>query len=255
MATFTLPTLNTLNIRLDRSNYNFWRAQILAIVTAHGFEQFLLGTVDVPSQWITDSDSGVRKQNLEYSAWLRKDKFLYGWILKSISENMLGYISRCSTSCEVWSVLENLFRTQSQAQVLHLKSMLQTMKKDDLTISEYILKMQSIVDDIHAAMKVLDDDDLMLYILHGLGPEYESVVVNLTTRKDVTLSEMQFILQTHEMRLNQFNNSVSSTVNNSVAIIIHHKCITPLCNHLLLPAMITLQLHHFTAPHPQLSLA
>ncbi|KAK6115236.1 hypothetical protein DH2020_007505 [Rehmannia glutinosa] len=170
MASATLPTLNTLNtlnIRLDRSNYTFWRAQILATTTAHGFEEYLLGTIAVPPQRSTNGDSGTSSINPEYSNWLRIDKFLYSWILNSISENMLGYVSRCSTSCEVWSTLENIFRTQSQARVLHLKSMLQSMKKDDLSITEYILK--TIVDEIHAAGKVVIDDDFMLYVLHGLG--------------------------------------------------------------------------------------
>ncbi|KAK6150976.1 hypothetical protein DH2020_015908 [Rehmannia glutinosa] len=210
-----LPTFNTLNIRLDRSNYNFWRSQILATATAYGFEEFLFGSASSPSQFIVDDSSGKKATNPEYVIWLRKDKFLFSWMLNSISDSMLGYVNRCSTSCEIWNLLENLFRTQSQARVMHLKSLLQNLKKEDLSISEYILKMQSIADDIQAAGKTVDDDDLMIYILHGLGPEYESVVVNLTTRKDLTLSEMQYTLQTHEMRLQHMNSILPGSNNNT----------------------------------------
>ena len=45
----------------------------------------------------------------------------------------------------------------------------------------------------------ISDDELILYILGGLGPEFDSVVVNVTSRDSITLEEVQLMLQTHEM--------------------------------------------------------
>ena len=39
------------------------------------------------------------------------------------------------------------------------------------------------------------DDDLVLYILGGMGWEYELVIVNLTSKDSITLIEAQFLLQ------------------------------------------------------------
>ena len=40
----------------------------------------------------------------------------------------------------------------------------------------------------------MSDDELILYILGGLGSDFESVVVNLTLRDFITLEEVQFLL-------------------------------------------------------------
>lgn len=42
----------------------------------------------------------------------------------------------------------------------------------------------------------------------GLGPEFEHVIVNLSLKSEIlTLLEVQYILQTHEMHLHQFHSS------------------------------------------------
>ncbi|KAK6151853.1 hypothetical protein DH2020_014488 [Rehmannia glutinosa] len=196
----TLPTFHSIPIRLTRENYHYWRIQILSMVKAHGFEEFLFGTVKVPPKVVEG------KVNPEYTLWLRRDQLLFSWIIASISESMMGHITRCNTFSNLWSVLETVFRSQSRARVQHLKAQLHSSKKGDLSISDYILHMQGIVDNIHVAGVVLPDDDLILHILNGLGVEYESIVVNLTARtEDLTLQDVQYALQTHEMRLQQIS--------------------------------------------------
>jgi histone deacetylase 1/2 len=78
------------------------------------------------------------------------------------------------------------------------------MKKGNLTIDEYILKMKGYADNLLAAGQSLSDEEFILYILGGLGNEYESVVVNLTSRKDgLNLQEVQFMLENQENRIEQ----------------------------------------------------
>ena len=78
-------------------------------------------------------------------------------------------------------------------------------KKNSLIIEDYILKIKSIAHSLVAVGHQISDDELVLYILGDLGPEYESVVVNLTALDSVTIPELQYMLQTHEMRLENFN--------------------------------------------------
>ncbi|KAK6118844.1 hypothetical protein DH2020_047411 [Rehmannia glutinosa] len=205
-----LPTFTTITLRLDRTNYSYWKSQVLATVRAHGFDEFLLGTSSAPTRFVHSSSGSTPVANPEFQTWIRRDSYLLSWLLSSISESMLGHVNRCSTSAEVWSVLEKLFHSSSKARVMHLRLMLQTTKKGDLSIEEYVLKMRGLADSLLAAEQVVSDDDLILYILAGLGSEYESVVVNLTNRNDsLTLQEVQFSLQSHEMRLTHLA-SVSS---------------------------------------------
>ena len=71
-----------------------------------------------------------------------------------------------------------------------------------MTIEEYMLKMKNVAESLLVAGQTIIDDELIQYILGGLGQEYESVVVNLTCRQDnITIQEVQYILQTQEMHL------------------------------------------------------
>ena len=78
-----------------------------------------------------------------------------------------------------------------------------------MSIHDYILKMKSIVESLSAASQLIQDEDLILYILGGLDHDYESVVVNLTSRHDqITLQEVQYMLQSQKMRLEQLNQNI-----------------------------------------------
>lgn len=72
--------------------------------------------------------------------------------------------------------------------------LLQTTKKGSSLINEYMLKMQALAHALMTTGQYVDDDELIIYILGGLGSDYESIVVNLTSREFVFLSKVQFIL-------------------------------------------------------------
>ena len=65
--------------------------------------------------------------------------------------------------------------------------------------------MMTIATALMAADQHISDEELVLYILDGLGSDFESVFVNLTSRESVSLQEVQYSLQTHEMRLEQLS--------------------------------------------------
>ena len=51
-----------------------------------------------------------------------------------------------------------------------------------MSIEEYMLKMKNVVESLLATGQIITNEELILYILCGLGQEYESMVVNLTSR-------------------------------------------------------------------------
>lgn len=73
-----------------------------------------------------------------------------------------------------------------------------------MSIEDYILKMRNLANSFIMAGQTISDEELILYVLRGLGFKYNFVVVNLTSRQDtITLQEAQFLLQTHEMLFEQ----------------------------------------------------
>lgn len=91
---------------------------------------------------------------------------------------------------------------------MNLCLQIQMLKKGSMTVDEYILQMRTIANGLQAIGQSITDDDLVLHILGGLGTEYEALIVSLTARGDIpTLSALQSILHTHEMRLLQASSS------------------------------------------------
>ena len=70
--------LPSVSIKLDRTNYLFWKSQILPAMRAHDLESFLLNTKLKPEEYIADStDADQSPQiNLAYVFWRRTDQFV-----------------------------------------------------------------------------------------------------------------------------------------------------------------------------------
>lgn len=69
--------------------------------------------------------------------------------------------------------------------------------------------MKELGDELIASGVNIDDEELLLYILDGLGPEYDAVVANLQLNSShATLQEAQFLLHKHEMHLERQNGAM-----------------------------------------------
>ena len=53
-----------------------------------------------------------------------------------------------------------------------------------MTVSDFYSKMKNFADNLTASGNPITEEDLVLYILAGLGSEYDPVVVNITARSD-----------------------------------------------------------------------
>ena len=136
---------------------------------------------------------------------------------------MLGHIIHCKTASEIWKTLEQLFSTKSKARILNFRLMLQSTKKGSMTIEDYFLKMKSLSHELMVAGQPVSEDELVLHVLGGLGPEYEYVVATLTSKDSVSITEAQFLLQTHESRLENFHSIQMTDVSSASANVLHKR--------------------------------
>lgn len=74
---------------------------------------------------------------------------------------------------------------------MHLRTKLATTRKGDMSVVVYFAKMRGYVDEMAAAGKKLDDDDIITYILSGLDSNYNSFIENVSSKADpVSLSDV-----------------------------------------------------------------
>ncbi|KAL5756550.1 hypothetical protein ACOSQ2_021296 [Xanthoceras sorbifolium] len=84
-------------------------------------------------------------------------------------------------------------------------------------MSEYLLKKKSIFDALAHTGYVVSDEDKIMYVLSGLGAEYDPFVILVTSTPNLyTLPEITALLLTHEAIIEQHNQVESLNVNMAV---------------------------------------
>ena len=86
----------------------------------------------------------------------------------------------CKTAAAVWQAVHDLYGAQSRANVRALRRQLVSTRKEDLTASAYMHKMKAYADAMAAAGVPIGDDELIDYIVIGLGSAYNPVTAPLT---------------------------------------------------------------------------
>ncbi|KAA8546539.1 hypothetical protein F0562_002722 [Nyssa sinensis] len=120
-------------------------------------------------------------------------------INSSLTNTMLAQVLDCNTSHEIWNTLSSLFSACSFAHFMQTQFQLATLKKGSETISEYFHKATALSSTLSAACHPLSPSEFNVYLLAGLGSDYESIVTSITTRLEL-LSSAQFFsyLLNHE---------------------------------------------------------
>ncbi|KAL5770425.1 hypothetical protein ACOSP7_014579 [Xanthoceras sorbifolium] len=157
-------------------------------------EEYIFEAKAAPAKYGVETSSATSQVSSqvsnEFLAWKKNDQLLVCWLISTLSESVVGQVTRCVTAFEVCSTLENMYSQQSRSRILHLKSQMQTLRKRSMSITAYIMKMKVLADNLTAAGHLTTDQDVVMSVLNGLGLEYDSVIVHITSRQDViSLSE------------------------------------------------------------------
>ena len=205
--------------KLNKNNHALWKMQVLAIVRGARLEGFLTGATKTPpaSTMKTTADGKEEEvQNPLYVEWVATDQQVLGFLLSSITPNILSQLTACKTAAEVWSAVEAMFTSMSRARTVNTRIALATTKKGNLSMAEYVSKMRSLADEIASAGKAIDDDELVSYILAGLDFDYNPIVSALVARTEpISVGEMFSQLLSFEQRMDLLQPDSRSSVNSA----------------------------------------
>lgn len=207
-ATVVLPTVSAnFFIKLDRTNYNLWLAQISPLIKGRKLRGFIDGTCKCPPQFIVDAaGKDTEEINPAYDEWLEKDQTVLGWINNSVSTPVLSTIARFQTSFESWKSLEKRYASSCQNRIMQLRYELLQIKGDGLSISDFLDKIHTVADSLALAGKPVDDDDIISIIMNNVGSAYESTVSSAQARDTpISYDTLVALLLSAEMRLKNQN--------------------------------------------------
>ncbi|KAF5460471.1 hypothetical protein F2P56_020335 [Juglans regia] len=198
-----------ITLKLTINNYLLWKAQIVPFLKGHQLFGFVDGTVLPPPPSTPDGHI-----NSDYTRWVLQDQLIISTINSSLSHTVLAQVIECTTSLEVWTTLQNLHSAQSSAHFIQNQYQLATLKKGSESISEYYHKAQSLAASIGAAGHPLSTSQFSIYLLAGLGSDYEPIVTSITTRPEPLSSHQIYsYLLNYESRLAHQAQSLLSGTN------------------------------------------
>jgi hypothetical protein len=138
-----------------------------------------------------EGDPKVMIPNPVYEDWCTGDQQVFSFILASVSKEILVRIATTTSAIEAWKVLEQQLTSQTRASIVTTRMALAITRKGNLSVAEYLAKMQGLSNDMAAAGKPLDDEDLVQYILASLDEDYDYVVNSvLACSQSITMSEL-----------------------------------------------------------------
>ena len=203
-----VPSLSGfMSIKLDKTNYPLWLAQIVPILKSKNLMGFVTGRTLCPPEFKCDKDGNATTEiNPAYVTWYQQDQMILSWINNSLSALVLSTVARFTSSHATWSSLEKRYAPQSKNRILQLHNDLLTTKGEGLSISDFVDKINHIADSLALAGKPIDDDELVTIIMNNVGPAYE-VTVSSAQARDMPISydDLVALLLTAEMRLKAQN--------------------------------------------------
>jgi hypothetical protein len=104
---FVVPIIE----KLTKTNYRLWHAQIMSTVRSPQLEDLLTGMECMPPKMITvkKGDEVLEQPNPEYTKWVTNDQALLGYILSSLSREVLMGVTTNTSSATVRGALADMF--------------------------------------------------------------------------------------------------------------------------------------------------
>ncbi|OMO81394.1 TMV resistance protein N-like protein [Corchorus olitorius] len=146
--------------------------------------------------------------NPAYALWRRSGRLLRGWIIGTLTKEVLGIVVGLESASEVWKALEDHFAQNSQEREFHLLQEISIIRKGDDPLHEYIRRFKTLCDELSATGKPVSDQKKVFWFLQGLRPNYDNFVTTMLKPLVPLYKDLIPLLQSHEARVQRH---VSST--------------------------------------------
>lgn len=184
-------TVNMTNVtKLTATNYIAWSQQIRFLLEGHNLQTFINETDEPPPSVVTVD--GLTKPNPVFANRRRQDRLIHSALLGALASSSQPLVS-CATSS-----LERTYGRPTRGHLKQLKNQLKNSHKRSQSIDDYMRGIRAKADQFALLEKPLDHEDLIDYVLDGLGDKYKSIVDAANGRE----THMTFV-ELHEKLLNQ----------------------------------------------------
>ncbi|KAJ4788299.1 polyprotein [Rhynchospora pubera] len=189
--------------RLMKNNYDNWCIQMRALLGA----QEVWEIVEDGYQEHADTTALTVAQARTLKENRKKDKTALYIIYQAVDESGFEKIAGATSSHEAWNTLEKAYKGADRVKQVRLQTLrgeFEALKmKETEGVSEYITRVQTVVNQLKRNGEPLSDVRVVEKILRSLTNEFENVVCAIEESKDLnemTIDELSGSLEAHEQR-------------------------------------------------------
>ena len=168
----TINYATSINEKLTDSTFPQWRAQFEALLIGYDLMNFVTGDLQCPA---IDTENSIVSKAAN-SHWIRQDKLILHALLASTSTTITPLLASCKTSYEAWNKLTCLYVGKSRTCAMQLKEDLTLNHCGSRTVTKFIQAIKLTANELARIDHLVTDDDLTLYVLNGLGPDFREIV-------------------------------------------------------------------------------
>lgn len=197
-------------------NFPLWKAQVLSALRGAQVAHYLDAEGQVPAKEVPRSADKPTElvPNPEYATWVAKDQQIFNYLLSNVSREIQVQVSNCTMPTKIWKVIQDMTSSQSRGQVINTRMALATAQKGSSSIAEFFSKMKSLADDMVAAGKKLEDEEIASYILDGLDSDFNPVVSAMAAQVEpLSLDKLYTQLVSWEQRMDLLHGGSGSSTN------------------------------------------
>lgn len=106
----------------------------------------------------------------------------------------------CRTSAKLWRFVKELAGENTRSKITVYKSELQRLRKGTLKMEENLNMLKSIYDNLYLVGSPISMEDLITQALVGLDGEYNSIVVQLADKTNLTWMNSKHVTTQNQAR-------------------------------------------------------
>ncbi|KAK9020318.1 hypothetical protein V6N11_054807 [Hibiscus sabdariffa] len=132
--------------------------------------------------------------------------------MASVDQTVTFAIAKSSTSKEAWDTLHNLYANKSHTRIFSLQNTLAFITKQSRSIAEYLRDIKNVADELATVGAPISNTKLVVKILSGLRPEYDSISAVIQARDSpISYDDLYDKLINRELLLTHRENIKSSS--------------------------------------------
>jgi hypothetical protein len=115
---------------------------------------------------------------------------------------MIVHIQDEKSPKQAWDTLVKMYSTNTQARKMQLKQELHNLQKNKMNISDYSTKVKNLADALASIGAPVDDEDLVVVTLNGLGKNYSQFRISIVVRETFpNFQDLITLLTSEDMRV------------------------------------------------------